>query len=64
MTLASGWSLNFPLMVHQPASPSIWPAVQSPRRGVSTKPGVACGAYVVAVEEMMCVVYVSVTERT
>ena len=30
----------FPLVVHQPASPSIWPAVQSLRRGLSTNPGV------------------------
>ena len=29
----------FPLVVHQPASPSIWPAVQSLRRGLSTNPG-------------------------
>ena len=40
MTLASGESPMFPLVVHQPASPSIWPAVQSPRRGLSTNPGV------------------------
>ena len=39
MTLASGGSPMFPLAVHQPASPSIWPAVQSPRRGLSTNPG-------------------------
>ena len=68
MTLASGGggSLMFPLVVHQPASPSIWPAVQSLQRGLSTKPKVTmwcvCGAYVGAVEEIMCVVYVSVTE--
>ena len=47
MTLASGGSPMFPLVVHQPASPSIWPAVQSLRRGMSTNPGVimwcACG---------------------
>ena len=30
----------FPLVVHQPASPSIWPAVQSLRQGLSTNPGV------------------------
>ena len=30
----------FPLVVHQPASPSIWPAVQSLRRGPSTNPRV------------------------
>ena len=39
MTLASGWSPMFPLVVHQPSSPSIWPAVQSLRRGLSTNPG-------------------------
>ena len=33
-------SPRFPLVVHQPASPSIWPAVQSLRRGLSTNPGV------------------------
>ena len=40
MTLAIGGSPLFPLLVHQPASPSIWPAVQSLRRGLSTNPGV------------------------
>ena len=40
MTLASGQSLIFPLVVHQPASLSIWPAVQSFRRGFSTNSGV------------------------
>ena len=40
MTLASGGSPMFPLVVHQPASPSIWPAVQSLRRGLSTNRGV------------------------
>ena len=40
MTLASGGSPMFPLVVHQPASPSIWPAVQSLRRVLSTNPGV------------------------
>ena len=39
MALASGGSPIFPLVVHQPASPSIWPAVQSLRRGLSTNPG-------------------------
>ena len=39
MTLASGGSPMFPLVVHQPASPSIWPAVRSLRRGLSTNPG-------------------------
>ena len=39
MALAGGGSPMFPLVVHQPASPSIWPAVQSLRRGLSTNPG-------------------------
>ena len=39
MTLASGGSPMFPLVVHQPDSPSIWPAVQSLRRGLSTNSG-------------------------
>ena len=38
---SSGWSPMFPLVVHQKASPSIWPAVQSLRQGLSTNPGVA-----------------------
>ena len=29
----------FPLVVHESASPSIWPAVQSHQRGLSTNPG-------------------------
>ena len=32
-SLASEWSPMFLFVVHQPASPSIWPAVQSLRRG-------------------------------
>ena len=40
MTLASGGSPMFPLVVHQPASPSIWSAVQPLRRGLSANPGV------------------------
>ena len=40
MTLASGGSPMFPLVVYQTASPSIWPAVQSLRRDLSTNPGV------------------------
>ena len=39
MTLAIGWSPIFPIVVHQPGSPSIWPAVQSLRRDLSTNPG-------------------------
>ena len=61
MTLANGGSPIFPLVVHQPAFPSIWPAVHS-LRGLSTNPGRQWGAYVGAVEEMMYVVCVSVTE--
>ena len=38
-TLASGGSPMFPLVVHQIASPSIWAAVQSHQRGLSTNPG-------------------------
>ena len=53
----------FPLVVHQPVSPSIWLAVLSLRRVLSANPGVQCVAYVGAVEEMMCVVYVGVTKR-
>ena len=49
-------------VVHQPASPSIWPAVQSLRRGLSTNPGVIRCAYVGVAEDMMFVVCVSVTE--
>ena len=60
MTLASGGSPMFPLVIQQPASPFIWPAVQSLWWGLSTNTGGQCGAYVGAVEEMMCVV--SVTE--
>ena len=52
----------FLLMVNLLASPSIWPSVQSLRRGLSTNPGVQGGVYVGAIEEMMCVVYVSVTK--
>ena len=38
LTLASEGSPIFPLLVHQPVSPSIWPAVPSLRRDVSTNP--------------------------
>ena len=43
MTLASGGSPMFPLVVHQPVSPSIWPAVQSLRPQIQ---GRQCGVYV------------------
>ena len=58
MTLASVGTLMFQLVVHQPASTSIWPAVQSFRRGLSTNPGGQCGVYVGTVKEMVCVVCV------
>ena len=45
-------------MVHQPGSPSIWPSVQSYPGGVCPLiQGLQCGAYVGAVEEIVCVVY-------
>ena len=40
MTLPSEGSPSFPLVVHQPASPSIWPAVYPLRRGLSPYAGV------------------------
>ena len=40
MNIAGGGSPIFPFVVHQPASLSIWPAVQSSRCGLSTNPGV------------------------
>ena len=36
----SGGTPMFPIVVHQPASPSIWSAVLSIRRGLSTNQGV------------------------
>ena len=38
--LASGGIPIFPLVLHQPASPSIWTSMQSIRRGLSKNPGV------------------------
>ena len=55
MTLASGGSLIFPLVVHQPASPCIWPAVQSLRWVRPQIQGWQCGTYGGAVEEMVWV---------
>ena len=37
--LLVGDSPVFPHVIHQAASPSIWPAVHSLRRGLSTNPG-------------------------
>ena len=62
MTLASGGSPMFPLVVHQPASPSIWPECSHSGGVCPQIQGRQCGAYVGAVEEMMCVVCVDVTE--
>ena len=54
---------DVPHVVHQPASPSIWPAVAVTPAGLSTNPGVTmCVRMVGAVEEMMCVVCVDVAE--
>ena len=44
LNLASGGNLIFQSVVHQPASPSIFPVVQSFRRGMSTNPGVTLWA--------------------
>ena len=44
------------------ASQLLCPSGQPLQQGLSTNPGVQCVAYVGAVEEMMCVVYVSVTK--
>ena len=63
MTLASGGSPMFPLVIHQPASPSHLASSAVTPGGVCPQiQGQQCGAYVVAVEEMMCVVCVDVTE--
>ena len=43
MTIASGGSPIFPLVVHQPGSPSIGPVVPSLRWGLSTNKGVTMG---------------------
>ena len=47
-----GWSPIIPILVYQLAYPSICPQIQ----------GSQCGAYAGAVEDMMCVVCVDVTE--
>ena len=52
MTLVCGGSPIIPLLVHQPAYLSIWPAASSLHRGLSQIQGRQCGAYVGAVEEM------------
>ena len=62
MTLASGGSPMFPLVVHQPASPSICQQCSHSGGVCPQIQGRQCGAYVGAVEEMMCVVCVDVTE--
>ena len=60
MTLASGGSPMFPLVVHSQLLRT--PAVKSLREVCPQIQGRQCGAYVGAVEEMMCVVCVDVTE--
>ena len=62
MTLASGGNPIIPLVVYQPASP---PSCQHCIHSGGVCPqiqGLQCGAYVGAVEEMMFVVYVSITK--
>ena len=62
MALASGGSPMFPLVVHQLA---LRPSGQQCSHSGGVCPqiqGRQCGAYVGAVEEMMCVVCVDVTE--
>ena len=56
--LLVGGSPIFPPVDHQPVPPSIWPAVQLLRWGMSTNPVYRCGVYVGTV------VCVSVTEGT
>ena len=59
MTLASGGSLIFPLVVHQPASPvHLVSSAVTPAGSVDKSRGDNVGA----VEEMMCVLCVDVTE--
>ena len=50
------------MVVHQPASPSIWPAVPSLRQALSKNAGLRTWWDVSAVEEMMRVVCVSITK--
>ena len=62
MNLASGGSPIFPLVVNQPA---LRPSGQQCTHSGWVRPqiqGWQCGVYVGAVEEMMCVVCVSITE--
>ena len=56
MTIDSGGSPMFPLVVHHPASPSIWPAVQSPRRSLSTSMLCICVGDVMDVVFSVCIV--------
>ena len=70
MVVVVFYPLPQPLLVEEesdlPAcgSPSSWPAVPSLRRGLSTTQGWKRGVYVGAVQEMMCVACVGVTEKT
>ena len=64
LTLVFGESPIIPILVHLPVYLSIWPADPSLLRGLSTNYIYyrQCGVYVGAIEEMMCVVCVSVAE--
>ena len=53
----------FPLVVHQPAFPSIWPAVQSLRRGISTNPGVTIWVHMWVQLKRECVSCVWMLQR-
>ena len=57
MSLASGGSPTFPLVVHQPASPSIWPEVPSLWRSLFIDPGVTMWC------QKLCVLYGCVLQR-
>ena len=56
LILVCGGSPTIPLLVHQPAYLSIWPAAPSHQQGMSANSWVTVRcAYVGAVEEMVCV---------
>ena len=62
MTLAGGGSTIFPLVVHQPAS--LASSAVTLAGSVHKSMGDICGVYMGALEEIICVVYVSVTKGT
>ena len=55
LTHVCGGSPTIPLLVHQPAYLSIWPAAPSLQRVYPQIQRCQCGAYVGAVEEIVCV---------